>query len=546
MLATIIRDIGIEVKICNLNHTILKSVNEMDKENFDHDSVWQTELATDLEEFKPDLVGVTCMFTMTHKSLQRVCEFTHNHGHVVAAGGVHVSNDVNRVLDDIPAISFAFLREGELALSNFIKYVNGNTPESSLGQIVLNLKNADNHIRIPIQKELPPQGDMINVAPANDLLDIDEYSSVGTIGAFYYFKPKNTVFSTILSNRGCRAQCTFCSVRNFNGAGVRSRDYIRVVDEIERLVVDKGLGHFMWLDDDLLKDHGRALSMFNEIERRNLPVTWDATNGLIASSCSEEIIDAMAASGCIAVNIGMESGNREILRQIKKPGTLENFIQAAANFRKYPQIHTSVLLMLGFPGETFSMVKDTVDVALEMDCDWYRISPLHPLPNTPIYDSMVAQGLFKPDNLSETRFMGGAYGKQAEIEKGLRSVKEDFFTSFNDHLPNSIPSSEEITDIWFYSNFHLNFRRVFQERRPEKLAQLKNLFVAMSDIIAPENGFALYFLGYIDYLATGKVDKSIVNRLQQRIEISDYWDKRLTAFGLSIDDLTSCNFSSAD
>ena len=44
----------------------------------------------------------------------------------------------------------------------------------------------------------------------------------GTVGAFYCFKPKDTVFATVLSNRGCRAQCTFCSVANFNGRAVRS------------------------------------------------------------------------------------------------------------------------------------------------------------------------------------------------------------------------------------------------------------------------------------------------------------------------------------
>ncbi len=542
MLAATMRKIGIEVKICNLNHTVLKAAKNHKNGDFNHDKVWKTELEAILEEFMPDLVGVTCMFTMTHKSFQHVCEFIHHKGHVIAAGGVHVSNDVNRVLDDIPAIAFAFLREGEQALNNFIEFINNDAPVSILGQIVINSRIGGNTERNHLTRECPPASDMINLAPAIDLLEINEYSSVGTIGAFYYFKPKDTVFSTVLSNRGCRAQCTFCSVRNFNGKGVRGRDYMLVVDEIEQLVVEEGMGHFMWLDDDLLKDHKRALSMFSEIERRNLPVTWDATNGLIASSCSEELIDAMAKSGCIAVNIGMESGNRKILREIRKPGTLENFIKAAQNFRKFPQIHTSVLLMLGFPGETFSMINDTIDVAKEMDCDWYRITPLQPLPNTPIYDSMIAQGLIKPDVLTETRFMGGSYGKQAEIEKGLRMVDDNFFTSFNGYLPDAIPSSEQITDIWFYANYQLNFKRVFYEKRPEKINQLNNLFVAMSDIIAPENGFALYFLGYLEYLAKGKTSENLINRLKQRLETSEYWSQRLTAFGLSVEDLVLRKF----
>jgi len=46
------------------------------------------------------------------------------------------------------------------------------------------------------------------------------------------------------------------------------RDYMNVVDEIQVLVERHGVGHLMWLDDDLLKDERRALAMFNEIVRR--------------------------------------------------------------------------------------------------------------------------------------------------------------------------------------------------------------------------------------------------------------------------------------
>ena len=85
----------------------------------------------------------------------------------------------------------------------------------------------------------------------------------------------------------------------------------------------------MWLDDDLLKDEKRAVSLFNEMVLRKLSLSWDATNGIIAYSCTKEVIDAAAESGCIAVNIGMESGNRSMLRRIRKPGTLENFLETA-------------------------------------------------------------------------------------------------------------------------------------------------------------------------------------------------------------------------
>ena len=59
----------------------------------------------------------------------------------------------------------------------------------------------------------------------------------------------------------------------------------------------------------------------------------------------------------------MESGNPEILRKIKKPGTVKNFIKAAETCRQYEEIVTSVFLIIGFPNENMSKILDTIEVA---------------------------------------------------------------------------------------------------------------------------------------------------------------------------------------
>ena len=543
ILAEQLRRIDIDVRVLNLNHTVLKAAHATKTAaEFDHFATWTTALDEAIAEYQPDLIGVTCMFTMTHTSLKQVCARAAENGIPVSIGGVHVTNDVERVLDDIPAADIAFLREGDHAIVRFVQAVNNDGPLTALGQVIVSQSTGLSPARQRFLNECLPLEEDISIIPAFDLLQIPEYSKYGTIGAFYCFKPKDTVFATTLSNRGCRAQCTFCSVRNFNGKGVRQRNYMNVVDEIQSLVEKYGVGHIMWLDDDLLKDEHRALAMFNEIVRRNIKVTWDATNGLIASSCTEELVAAMAESGCIAVNIGMESGNPQILRQVKKPGTIRNFINAAEIFRKYEQIHTSILLIVGFPNETMGMVCDTLNVAREMDCDWYRISQLQPLPNTPIYDAMVAQGLIQDVGSKELRFMGGAFGKQTEIEQGLRWAELGFREAFSAIPLDAVPSKEQVTDIWFYMNYHLNFHRLFTEKRPIKIRQqLQNLKI-LSEVISPENGFALYFLGVLEHQLNNSIPPAIIDRLRRRLETSPYWADRFAAFGLAVTDLETADF----
>jgi len=541
VLATHLRGLGVDVEILNLNHELLKAANRSnDSGDFDFDRVWQTCVRSTIERFMPDLVSVTCMFTTTHRSLKRVCEFVSRFGVPVAIGGVHVTNDVDRVLDDIPMARFAFTREGDVSIRRFVKVVSGQSGVDQLGQLVINGETRAD--RIYLSDECQPTSVDLDVVPAYDLVQIADLSQFGVIGNFHGLKPRGTRFATCLYNRGCRAQCTFCSVRSFNGKGVRQRSVDSVLDELQLLKEVYGIEHITWLDDDLLKDHHRALSLFGGMVNRNLGLTWDATNGVIAASCTEEIVAAMAASGCIALNIGMESGNPQILQQVRKPGTVKNFIAAAEVLRRHEMIHARVFLMLGFPSETLAQINDTVRVAREMDLDWCGITVLQPLPNTPIYASMVEQGLLEPVGSSNTRFNSGGYGKQDQVDMGLRLASQNFEQAFRAIPMDAVPSPEQLDDIWFFMNYHLNFHRLFSEERPVKMRQQLSNLAALSDVISPEHGFALYFTGYLQHRLDGSMDPTIVERLDRQLMQSKYWNDRFHAFGLSVDDLRHADF----
>ena len=67
-----------EVDVCNLNHEILKKIyyhNENDKESFKFVDTWNDILNKKIEEFKPDIIGVSCLFSVTHNSFKKVCSY---------------------------------------------------------------------------------------------------------------------------------------------------------------------------------------------------------------------------------------------------------------------------------------------------------------------------------------------------------------------------------------------------------------------------------------------------------------------------------------
>lgn len=265
VLAQHLRAIGVEVRILNLHQEILKNAIESVRESdFVFDTVWQTSLDNAIQDFQPDMIGITCMFTMTHTSFRNVCVRSAQFGIPIAIGGVHVTNDVERVLDDIPQADIAFLREADVAIKKFVQVVNRNLTADALGQVII-IAEGTRHRYL---RECQPSSEEISIIPAYDLIDVAQ--DYGTIGSFYHLTEDGTRFATVLSNRGCRAACTFCSVPPFNGRGVRQRTIPSVIHELEILRNEYGIGHFMWLDDDLFKDHKRIIALFNEMVKKNL------------------------------------------------------------------------------------------------------------------------------------------------------------------------------------------------------------------------------------------------------------------------------------
>jgi radical SAM superfamily enzyme YgiQ (UPF0313 family) len=543
VLATGLRQLGIDVSLVNLNMATLRAAQLCETpEAFDFDAAWQSALDAEIEAGSYDLIGVTCMFTQTHVSLRQVCDRLRSvcPGVPISIGGVHVTNAFasattrNRFLEELGAVDLFFSYECDVAFPRFVEVVNGNRPVVDLRQVALR----DGDEVIAVSDRVPPQPtDMVEI-PAHDLSPPYELSKWGKVGSYSFLKPREAVVSTVLSNRGCRAQCTFCSVRNFNGVGVRRRPVGSVVDELEALRDQYGVSHIMWLDDDFLYDRNQSLALFEEMVRRNIGITWDCTNGVLAASCTDEVISAAVESGCIGLNIGMESGNPEILRQIKKPASVDTLLRAAEVLRRYPKIFTRVFLIIGFPHETFRQMLDTFEVSSQMGLDWHQIQVLQPLPNTPIFDQMIEEGLIDIEDFRNVRYSSGTYGRGAQmIHKGRDMQDRDFKHVFDlSDLDAEVPKGL-YEHVWAFMNFHLNYYKILKEERPEKLRQFRLYLEHIVNVIAPNDALAHYFLGQLQRHSLGGASTDVTASLKRLVRESPVWEQRFADFGLSVADI---------
>ena len=154
----------IKSKILDLNFEVFDFIRK--NENISADdltSQWKKKLQNELSLFKPDLVGVSCTFTMNHENMLEIFREVKSKDDkiVTVAGGVHVSNATEMVLKASNDIDFANTYEGEKSFIEFINYINTKENFEKVSQISF-LKDQD--LR-EIKKKDPPDQDSLNVIP---------------------------------------------------------------------------------------------------------------------------------------------------------------------------------------------------------------------------------------------------------------------------------------------------------------------------------------------------------------------------------------------
>ena len=497
---------------------------------------WKKVLIDVLKEYSPDLVGVSCTFTMNHKNMMDIFNEVKKFDKkiITVAGGVHVSNATEIVLKEGKNIDFANTYEAETSFVDFINFINGNK-----NIILSQISFIENDKLFQFLEKKLPEGDDLNIIPNFGNLKLEKLTDLGEIGTFRYWRPKSSKGSAVLSNKGCRARCSFCSVRNFNGKGVRAKSIDTVLEEITALYEKYNINHITWLDDDLFFDTQRTLDLFNGIVKKNLKITWDASNGLIASAAvaHPELVAAAEESGCIGAYFGIESGNDQILKKIYKPSGVKHYKQLGPLMNLHPKIFTRGFLIIGFPDETLAQILDTINVSVEMGLDWYTVQLLTPLPSTEIYDQMVIAGKAKKDELNLegegfTMFSVRESERQRKLEEENKRKNTDFINLLNQNK-NYVPNQKELNDLWFLTDYEINYRPILKQNNLQKLLKLECFLTDVSDRMTRDNPLSNYFLAIVKKkLNKHNEFKERNDYVEKYLKESDYWSQRFKTLNL--------------
>jgi anaerobic magnesium-protoporphyrin IX monomethyl ester cyclase len=198
----------------------------------------------------------------------------------------------------------------------------------------------------------------------------------------------------IQTKRGCVYKCVYCTYRNVEGWGYRTRDPEHVTDEIEELKTKASIRHFDFVDSTFNSPPGHALQVCEAIARRKLNVQLDTTN-FTPATASNELLSAMKIAGFRTLGITAESASDPVLERLEKGFNASKVREVAQRVEKHG-IKTLWIFLVGGPGETPRTVEETLSFAkwrLERGDAVYLTVGLRIYPGTTLHRIAIDEGI---------------------------------------------------------------------------------------------------------------------------------------------------------
>jgi radical SAM superfamily enzyme YgiQ (UPF0313 family) len=329
------------------------------------------EIETEIADLKPDVVGISSLFTpYFREALEVAARVKRRTTAIVVMGGSHASAAPESLLVSAN-VDYVIRGEGEKAFVEFLLYLLNH---KRLGD-VSNLAYTRNDKIILNQ--------MADNFPIDDLpiADLSDFTS-----STYTLARKPMTF--MITSRSCPHKCSFCSVHTTFGTDYRRRSLENMLEEIE-LRYQQGYRVIDFEDDNLTY----YKNTFKELCRRliarfpNREMEYVAMNGISYLSLDDELLELMFEAGFSQLNLALVSSDKSVRETTKRPHTLGAYIKVV---NKAHELGFKIVSyqILGLPNESLESMIQTLAFNAHLPV-LLGASPFYRTPNSPIARGLV-------------------------------------------------------------------------------------------------------------------------------------------------------------
>lgn len=277
-------------------------------------------------------------------------------------------------------VDYILRHEWDYSVRDLIKAISNGSSLSSVAG--LTWKNESGEVQVNAAVGRIEDLDSLPI-PAYDLLDLSKfYESV-----FVRFPA-----ATMITSRGCPFNCIYCSYpQTIYSHKYHAMSPQRVLKEIKYLVNDLGVKEIRIDDDTFDINKTRVIDICKLLVEEKLDFTFSVQ--CRPQLMTDEEAKWLKKAGCRMVLYGVESGNDEVLKKIRKSTTKDEIRRGVTIAKKYG-IDVLNCVMLGFYWDTKESVEDTIKFAFELNAEFTQVSAPTPLPGTDYYQLLDENACF--------------------------------------------------------------------------------------------------------------------------------------------------------
>jgi anaerobic magnesium-protoporphyrin IX monomethyl ester cyclase len=327
---------------------------------------------------RPDIVGCTAITPAIYKA-ERLLQVAKevNPAVVTVLGGIHGTFMYPQVLKEAPWIDAVVRGEGEQVFLNFVRAVESGRWARDRNSVRGIAYNGDDGTVIATPAE-PPIQDLDRIRPDWGILEWDKYIYI----------PLGVRVAIPNFARGCPFTCSFCSQWKF-WRDYRIRDPKAVVDEIEDLVKNHGVGFFILADEEPTIHRKKFIRFCEELIARGLPdkVQWGINTRVTDILRDEALLPMFRKAGLVHVSLGTEAAAQLKLERFNKETTIEQNKKAIRLLRE-AGIVSEAQFIVGLENETAETLEETYQMARDWNPDMANWAMYTPWPFSDLFQEL--------------------------------------------------------------------------------------------------------------------------------------------------------------
>lgn len=207
----------------------------------------------------------------------------------------------------------------------------------------------------------------------------------------YHYPLLGSGLTTMQTSRGCPYPCGYyCPYPMVEGKKWRPMTPDRIVREMRAVEKERQIRKILFRDATFTLNRDRILDMCSQLISERISIDWWCETR--ADLLDSQLLERMAAAGCRGINVGVESGNEDMIQSIGKRGlTLERLGESRREAARLG-IRMHFLMQVGLPGETRRTLIDTLDLLQNLRPDTVGLTYTTPYPGTDLHRDATSKG----------------------------------------------------------------------------------------------------------------------------------------------------------